>query len=123
MAQLDTRQLLAICSYSPGKQVKAREALDAILASAVFDQTINLVFCGDGVWQLLTAQGDYSGSDKALTCSLNALPLYDVHAVYADALSLQERGLEPWQLLPQVEIISSERTRELLASSHRIMSF
>ncbi len=123
MAQLDTQQVLAICSYSPGEQVKAREALDAILATAVFDQAISIVFCGDGVWQLLAAQGDYSGSNKALSCSLDALPLYDVHAVYADALSLQERGLEQQQLLPQVEIISSDRARELLANSHRVMSF
>lgn len=123
MAKLDTKQLLAICSYSPGEQVKAREALDAILATAVFDQAISLLFCGDGVWQLLAAQGDYTGSDKALTSALAALPLYDVHSVYADAKSLQERGLEQQQLLPLVEIINCDRASELLANSHRIMSF
>ena len=123
MTRPKTRQLLAICSYSPGEQVKAREALDAILATAVFEQPLSLLFCGDGVWQLLGAQGDYSGSDKALTRSLTALPLYDVHAVYADEQSLRERGLTQQDLLPQAKVISSGQATELLAACQGIMSF
>jgi tRNA 2-thiouridine synthesizing protein C len=123
MTQNGTRRLLAICSYSPGQQVKAREALDAILATAVFGQSLKLVFCGAGVWQLVKAQGDYSGSDKALADSLAALPLYDIDAVYADEQSLLERGLGPQDLLPLVQSISSREVAELIADCHGILSF
>ena len=123
MTGAKTRQLLAICSYCPGEQIKAREALDAILATAVFEQPLSLLFCGDGVWQLLCSQGDYSGGDKALTDSLTALPLYDVQAVYADEQSLRERGLGQRDLLALAEVISSDQAAELLAACQGIMSF
>ena len=101
----------------------AREALDAILASAVFDQAVSVLFCGDGVWQLLPEQEDLTGSDKPLARSLAALPLYDVDAIYVDADSLRERGLSPGDLLPLARLAAPEQVRQLLGSSDRLMCF
>ena len=123
MAPEQQSWFLAICSYSPGQQLMAREALDAILATAVFNQSVRVFFCGDGVWQLLPGQGDYSGSEKPLSQSLGALPLYDVEAVYADASSLEERGLSHADLLPMVEVIDTAKARALLRGCAGIMSF
>lgn len=115
--------LLAICSHPPARRVQAREALDAVLAAAVFDQRISVLFCGDGVWQLLPDQGDYSGADKALARSLEALPLYGVSELFADAESLAERGLDPGDLLDIVQVIPPARGRELMRRCDRVMSF
>lgn len=117
------REILALCTYAPTRLVNAREALDAILATAIFDQSVSLLFCGDGVWQLVAQQGDYTGSDKSLIDSLAALPLYDIEAVYADETSLAERGLHAADLLPQARIIGDTQARQLLADACAIMSF
>ena len=116
-------QILALCSYSPTRQVAAREALDAILACAALGQQVTVLFCGDGVGQVLAAQADYTGSDKPLTRALSALPLYDVEQVYADAQSLQERGLHDAELLPGVTVLRAEAVHALLRDCDRIMSF
>lgn len=117
------QQILAICSYAPSRQVNAREALDAVLATALFGQQLSLLFCGDGVFQLLNAQGDFSGNNKPLGDSLAALPLYDVDAIFADQQSLQERGLCPADLLDGTTIISNEQASTLMADCAVIMSF
>ena len=120
---MTSQPILAICSYPPSRQVNAREALDAILATALFEQQLSLLFCGDGVFQLLTEQGDFSGNNKPLDDSLAALPLYDVTAIFADQQSLQERGLCQQDLLPGTTIISHEQARALMADCAAIMSF
>lgn len=117
------RSIFAVCSYGSGRQVMARESLDALLATAVFGQKLTLLFCGEGVWQLVAAQGDYSGSDKALIHSLDALPLYDVHDIFVDAASLRERGLDEAQLLPIAQAIEPETARDLFDNCQHIMSF
>lgn len=123
MTSSTPRQILAMCTRSPGQQLEAREGLDAILATAVFGQSVSVLFCGDGIWQLLASQGDFTGSNKALADSLAALPLYDVSDVYADAQSLQERGIVAAALPPFVTVIDATVASELLAESDCIMSF
>ena len=116
-------KILAVCSYSPEQQLAAREALDAILACAIFDQKMSLLFCGEGVGQLLKSLIDHTGSDKPLSQSLSALPLYDVEALYVDEQSLQERGLVPEQLIDGVTVISAAAAGALFSECDRIMSF
>ncbi len=118
-----TQSVLAICSYPPSSRTHAREALDAILATALFGQELKLFFCGDGVYQLLQNQGDFTGDGKPLSDSLAALPLYDVNAIFVDQQSLEERGLDSAVLLPGAEIIGPEQAGELLVGCARIMSF
>ena len=117
------QQVLAVCSYAPSRRVNAREALDAILATALFGQQLSLLFCGDGVYQLLSNQGDFTGADKPLSGSLTALPLYDVNDIFVDQQSLDERGLATTELLPGATIIGARQASELFARCARIMSF
>ena len=115
--------LLAICSYPPSRRVEAREALDAVLAAAIFEQRVSVLFCGDGVWQLLREQGDYSGADKPLARSLEALPLFGVPELLVDTESLAERGLDPGDLLDIAQPVTLAQARELMRRCDRIMSF
>ncbi len=123
MTPQSIKHLLAICTYPPGQQLKNREALDAILATAAFGQTVKVLFCGDGVWQLLEEQGDYTGNDKPLGKSLCALPLYEVSEVYADRQSLEERGLSREDLLSIVEVIDSDAALGLMRECQGLLSF
>ncbi len=118
-----TQHVLAICTYPPSRQVNAREALDAILATALFGQQLSVLFCGDGVYQLLPGQGDFTAHGKPLSDSLAALPLYDVNAVLVDQQSLQERGLASAELVPGSKIVGAKEATELLANCARILSF
>lgn len=116
-------RIIAICSYGPSQLAQAREALDAFLAAAIFEQKLTLLFCGEGVWQLMKSQQDFTGNGKALIHSLEALPLYGVDAIYADAESLRERGLDTNDLLEAAQAIDVEMARSLLRQSDSLMSF
>ncbi len=61
------------------------EALDLVLALASFDYDIQLIFYGDGVYSLL--------QKEAYAQRLQALPLFDIHDVWVDSVSLEKRGL------------------------------
>ncbi len=117
------KRVLAVCSYAPSRRVNAREALDAILATALFGQHLSLLFCGDGVYQLLPDQGDFTGDGKPLSDSLKALPLYDVDDIFIDQQSMEERGLAATELLPGAIIIDTHQASELFSGCAKIMSF
>ncbi len=69
-----------------------QEMLDIILTTAAFDQPVAIVLLDDGVFQLKINQRPAAGM-KDTAAIFSALELYDVTAIYAEAESLQERGL------------------------------
>src|SRR5690554_7301836 len=72
------KRILLISRHAPYGSSIAREALDAVLASAAYDQQISLLFMDDGVFQLLAEQDPGSIGQKSFASMLSALPLYDV---------------------------------------------
>lgn len=113
---------VAICTESPGSGFKAREALDMLLATAAFGQPISVLFCGDGVYQLLPKLQDATGNDKSLAASLEALPLYDVENIYVDQQSLDERNLDADQLSGLAQVITVEASKKLIGESDKVLS-
>lgn len=122
MEQAVQKSFLAICSRSPGRGSAAREGLDMLLATASFGQQVQLLFCGDGVYQLLSGQGDAGGNNKPLSASLDALPLYDIDQLYVEVESLVERGLEAQALMDNVTVLDSAAAAVLLHNCDKVIS-
>ncbi len=74
---MDPKRILIICRKAPYGNSLANAALNVALATSVFDQTLALLFMGDGVWQLMPGQDSMGIAHKNLSKQLSALPLYN----------------------------------------------
>lgn len=118
------KKILFISRHAPYGSSVAREALDALLAAAVYDQDLSLLFMDDGVFQLLSKQDARGIEQKDFAATLPALPLYDVEKIYVHWESLQQRGIKTTELvLDSVQIIDSNAVSGLLAQQDQLLSF
>lgn len=82
-----------------------QEMLDIILTTAAFDQQVSLLLLDDAVFQIKSGQHPDIHGMKDIAAIFKALEIYDINKIYAEAESLQERGLKPGDLcLPILEL-------------------
>jgi len=77
----------------PHSGIHVQEQLDIILTTAAFDQHVALLFLDDGVFQLKKNQQPEKLELKDTLSFFNALEMYDVHDLFTEVESLQDRGL------------------------------
>jgi tRNA 2-thiouridine synthesizing protein C len=94
-----------------------------VMTAAVFDQRVKLLFCNDGVYQLLADQDGTACGMKTLARQLPALDLYGIEQVYVAESALQERGLQERDLLQAVTVLSCDQMRILIAESNAVLVF
>lgn len=82
-----------------------QEMLDTILTAAAFDQHVSLLLLDDAVFQIKTGQHPEAAGMKDTAAVFKALEIYDVHHIYVEAESLQERGLKPGELCLPVQAL------------------
>lgn len=119
------KRIMFINRRGPYGSIYAQEALEIALVGAAFDQRISLALIDDGVF-LLRAGQDTSGIGmKRFTAAYRALGDFDIHRVYVERESLEERGMTVEDLLripadgesgngDLVEVISSVELAEVI---------
>ncbi len=118
-----SKRIAVVCRQPPYGSSLAREALDAAMAAAAFDQQVSLIFLGDGVWQLCRRQRAEAIGQRSLEQQLATLPLYDVDRLYADADALRQRGLGSGDLSLPVEALDGDAIAALLRRQDVVLSF
>lgn len=118
---MSPKKLLFVFRRAPYNSPIAQEGLDALLAAAVFDQEISVLFMGDGVFQLTQNQAPQAGTSHQK--KLQALPMYDVERIFVDEASLTERHLSQSELNLPCEILNSQDIQHLLTHHDHILSF
>jgi len=110
-------QIAVLFRTAPHGSAAGREGLDAVLACSALTDEVALFFLGDGVFQLASGQQPACilGRDYAPTFKL--LALYDIEQVYVCAESLQERELDPVQLLIPAKVLSRLELQSRLQDS------
>lgn len=118
------KKILLVSRHAPyGTQI-AREAIDATLAVAVYDQDLSLLFMDDGVFQLLSSQNGNTIAQKNIVATLGALPLYDVEKIYVHRESLHQRGLAIADLaIENLILLDDANTTQLFSEQAHILSF
>jgi tRNA 2-thiouridine synthesizing protein C len=116
------KSVLFVFRHSPYGSALAREGLDALLAAAVYEQDVAVLFVNDGVFQLLDQQQVASDS-KNHAKMLSALPIYGVDKLYVDEASLGARGLQTRPLLLDAQKLNQAQTTKVMASFDHILSF
>lgn len=118
------KKILIISRHAPYGSSIAKEALDAVLTTAAYDQDLSLLFMDDGVFQLLPNQQASEIGQKSFAAMLPALPLYEVENIFVHLDSLQARGItENEILLDSVQILDSPAVSALLAQQDQLLSF
>lgn len=111
-----------ISRAAPYGSNRAQLCLDAAFAAAVFEQKVNYLFMGDGVYQLLADQDAEDIETKTLGRALETLDLYGIENVYALEADLKERNLSDKDLLARVEILGNDAAKSLVAKSDRVIN-
>ncbi len=117
------KTILVVLRKPPYAGQTAKEALDAVLTAAAFEQPLTVLFMDDGVYQLLPAQDTHALGVKSQSTMLPALPMYDVENICVDADSLAQRGISHEQLVVNAEPVDSAAVRELFHQHQQILSF
>jgi tRNA 2-thiouridine synthesizing protein C len=116
------KTILFILQRAPYGDSTTRETLDAALAAAAFEQNVQLLFTGDGVWNLLPEQDASSIASKDTAKMLQALSYYDIEAVFSDDISLQERGLSIDNLAIAVKNITDDTMKNLVRTADCVIA-
>ena len=112
---------LFLVRQSPYGSSLAREALDMALATAAFDQKVQLVFINDGVYQLLQNQQAESLGRKNIGKTLDVLPLYEISDIYADRASVAKRYLSEDALFNGAKVVDQTFINELVQQADKVM--
>jgi len=107
-------QYLLINQTAPFDGNTAQEILDLALALSTFEQNVQLLFLGDGIFQLLKNQQPNFIYRKDFIATFKALAMYDVADVYVDAASLNARRISKNDLVIDVMLVSAEDIVEIM---------
>lgn len=106
---------------APYSSPVAQEGLDAVMAAAVFEQKVSVLFVDDGVFQLLPNQTPIQQKNYAKM--LQALAMYDVDRCFVHAPSLAHRASNAAPPCIPVTKLDDAGVRALLASADHLLVF
>jgi tRNA 2-thiouridine synthesizing protein C len=92
------KRYLFVLRKAPHSGLYLQEMLDIILTTAAFDQAVSLLLLDDGVFALKKGQQAHAMGLKNTAAIFDALTLYEIHDIYTETESLEERGLTPSDL-------------------------
>lgn len=107
-------ECLFVLSRAPHSHSLARDCLDAIMTAGLLNQSVSLLFVGDGVYQL--TERDWAGQIAALG---DFSPLN----YFVAAEALLERGLAPADCHLQARALDGRELSRLFADHSHILSF
>lgn len=117
------KKILLINRTAPYGSALAKDALDATLAAAVYEQDLSVVFMDDGVFQLSKNQLSDALQQKNFASMLTAFPLYDINKIYVCSDSLNKRSLSTDDLVIDTTPLSGDQLRELVAEQDNLLCF
>ena len=111
------KQFTFIARSAPYGTNRPQLCLDMALATAVFEQEVNYLFMGDGVYQLVSGQNAEGIASKTLGNAMETLDLYGIDNVLVEHEALSSRCLSEKDLLLPVKLVESVDIQSLLQSS------
>lgn len=113
--------LVFIFRSPPYSTPVAQEGIDALLAAAIFDQKIAVIFMGDGVFQLNKNQSPTDGRNQMKM--LQSLEMYDIDRIFVQESALVERGISNEQLNITCATIADQKIHQIISNASHILNF
>lgn len=116
-----SKQILIVHTQSAFHTLAGKEALDLSLIFAAFDQTVNVLFLGEGVSQCLSAQQPEQLHQKDYLSTFKLLDMYEVEGTYVCQTSVNRFGWAETQIADNFDIISSDKINQLKAQADHVL--
>jgi len=99
------KNYLFVINQAPYRGSNLQELFDVILITAAFEQGVSLLLIDDGVFSLKKNQKMTKSYHKDTAAIFKVLEIYDIHHLYVEVESLQQRGLKLTDLLLPVQAL------------------
>lgn len=117
-------RLFFVVTRSPKDSSAFREAIDAILAAAAFDQDITVFFSGASVLGLLPHQDSSQIHQKAAEKMLTALPVFGVEKILAEKTSVERYQVNPDDfIIAGIALAGPDLVYKSFATADKVLSF
>ncbi len=113
--------ILFCFTHSPVGNIIAKEAVDAALAFATYDQPIALLFSGVAVTSLRPQPESSAAGAKDLAKLLKSLPLFDVERVYLCQQSAEQHCITKEQCVVDVTLLDFTQQQALLQEAQHVI--
>lgn len=123
MTQTIKKSVLIVLRHSPYGSSLAKAALDVTLATAAFEQAVDLLFLGDGVLQLLPDQDSRPLGIRNVGRQLASLPLYDINCVYVDAESAKRYNISLLHAPFETRLLDRTAMNRLMVRYDHLLGF
>ena len=117
------KNILIIIRQAPYSSTLPAAALDILLTAAAFEQTLSLIFMGEGVQHLLSSQNSIGSGMKNISKALSSLELYEVDQVYVEKDALLQRNLQNENLVMLPETLSLTQIAETIEKADQVFNF
>ena len=107
--------------HSPYGSSLAKAAVDVALATAAFEQAVDLLFVGDGVLQLMSNQDSHSVGKKNIGRQLASLPLYDINRVFVDAEAAARYQLDIASAPVAAQLLAPQEMHQLMVGYDHLL--
>jgi tRNA 2-thiouridine synthesizing protein C len=110
-------------TQAPHTSSSGREGLDAVLATSAYSESLQCLFAGEGVLQLLNEQHPESLKLKDYISAFKLLDLYDVEDIYVSQRALSQYGLSTDDLLIECEALDDTQFAAKLNQCEKVLRF
>lgn len=112
-----------IINSPPFGMINGKEGIDLALVCTAFDQNVDLIFAGEGIFHLLNNQDTEHFNDKNHDKMLKAIEFYDIDKIYVEQESLQQYQLTTTHLIDKVESINQQKIAHMCQQSQHVVIF
>jgi tRNA 2-thiouridine synthesizing protein C len=116
-------KLLIISTQPPYVASASQDALEAALAASNSGIKVTFVFSQQGLYQLLKTQDSTYLQKRSIVKQINALPLYDIEAIYYVEEDMINLMLSSHTLTSTAKPIGTYAFQQLCAFSNAILRF
>ena len=117
------KNILIIIRQAPFSSTLPAAALDILLTLTAFEQSITLLFMGDGALHLLSEQNAAGSGMRDISKALSSLELYDVNKIFIEEAALQNRKLENEELVISLETLSLPEIAVSIEKADQVFNF
>lgn len=117
------KTIVFIFKSTPIGSSLSREGIDMALAAASFDQSVKVIFLGDGVFQLLKSQTSNEMIEKNIAKMISSFELFGICDIVVDKQSLQDRSLKHSDLIESLPLQISTDIKEVVNTADHIINF
>ncbi len=115
------QRVVAVITRAPLPYSHAIGSLDAVLAAAVFEHSVAVVFWGEGILQLVS-QKRTPEQPKAVSAQWGMAPDYEITELYVVEENAKQMNLDLSSLVLPVKVISLTQAQDYLKTADWVIT-